>query len=88
MDKERYYVQTRWDDGSTAQELLTAEEIVERESISDCSGADMCIWEMPSFGTLTELALFSSWHDPGRPLYIKAVRPDGSIAFDGYGTDH
>ena len=22
------------------------------------------------------------------PLYIKATRPDGSIAFDGWGTDH
>lgn len=88
MGKESYYVQTRWDDGSISQEIMTAPEIVERESMSDCSGADMRIWEMTEFGKLTELTLHGTWHDNRDPLYIKAVRPDGNIAFDGYGVDH
>ena len=84
----QYYVQKRWPDGSVIQELMPAARIVECESMSDCSGVEMRIWEMSSFGVMTQLTLHGTWHDPDRPLYIKAVRPDGSVAFDGYGIDH
>ena len=71
-------------------ELMSPYEIIMRESMSDCSGAEMKVWESTSFGKLTELKIHGTWHaeDPHESLYIKATRPDGSIAFDGYGVDH
>ena len=88
MSNKKFIVQTRYVDEPIAVELLYAHEIVARESMSDCSGGEMCVWEPGAFGELTKLRLHGTWHDVNDPPYIKATRPDGTIAFDGYGVDH
>ena len=83
----QYFVQHRFDD-ELCISIKTAREIINRVDMSDCSDEEMEVWESTEFGKLTKLTLHGCWHDPSNPLYIKATRPDGSIAFDGYGTDH
>lgn len=86
----KYIVQTRYDDKSADVSLKTASEIILDESFSDCSGIELRVWESGEFGKLIPLELHGTWHakDPKDSLYIKATRPDGSIAFDGWGIDH
>lgn len=86
----KYIVQTRYDDKSADVSLKTASEIIMDESFSDCSGIEMRVWESGEFGKLIPLELHGTWHakDPKDSLYIKATRPDRSIAFDGWGIDH
>ncbi len=86
----KYIVQTRYDDGSIGLGLKTASGIILDESLSDCSGIEMRVWESGEFGKLIPLRIHGTWHskDPKKSLYIKATRPDGSIAFDGWGVDH
>ena len=86
----KYIVQTRYDDGSVEPSLKTASEIIKDESLSDCSGIEMRVWESGKLGELIPLKIHGTWHskDPKDSLYIKATRPDGSIAFDGWGVDH
>lgn len=86
----KYIVQTKYDDDKIGLSLMTAAQIVEAESMSDCSGVEMKVWENGEFGTIIPLKIHGTWHmkDPKDSLYIKATRPDGSIAFDGWGIDH
>lgn len=82
-----YLVHELVDDGLNVF-LANAREIIDRIDMSDCIGAEYRVFETDGFGELSELKIHGCWHDFKRPLYIKAVRADGSIAFDGYGTDH
>lgn len=88
---KQYIVQTRWNDGDDAEvytSMQTASEIVSRVDMYDCYDEDIAVWECDTFGELVPLQIHGTWHCLDDPLYIKATRPDGSIAFDGYGTDH
>lgn len=85
---KKYFVQTRLQDGEMYTGLMTSGEIIAEESMSDCSCVEMAVWESSGFGSLTKLTLHGCWHDHNRPLYIKATRPNGSTAFDGWGEDH
>ena len=68
--------------------MKTASQIIGWVDMSDCyPELDIRVWESCEDG-LIELDVRGCWHDMDNPLYIEAVRPDGSVAFDGYGTDH
>lgn len=83
-----YITQLKLDDGTVIPGLHTAGWILDTTDMSDCYDVELKVWESGGFGELVPLEIHGAWHDPKRPLYMKATRPDGSIAFDGYGTDH
>lgn len=84
---KKYVVQGKYE-GEVYIFMETARNIIARIDMRDCTGEDLAIWESGEFGELTPLTISGCWHDFDRPLYIKVTRPDGSIAFDGFGTDH
>ena len=83
----KYVVQGKFE-GEVYIFIETARNIIARIDMMDCTGEDLTVWESEKFGELTPLTIRGCWHDLDRPLYIKVTRPDGSIAFDGFGTDH
>lgn len=86
---KQYIVQIIWDDGEMTTSLETARQIIDTIDMSDCyPPIEMKVWEPNKDNWLRELRIHGCWHNPKDPLYIKVTRPDGSIAFDGYGTDH
>lgn len=86
---KKYVVQGRLrDEIDHWTEMKSAKEILDRLDMADCYDEDLCVWESTALGELVPLTLHGTRHDHKNPLYIKATRPDGSIAFDGYGTDH
>ena len=86
-----YIVQTQWGgDAGVTTSIMTKKRILDIIDIFDCYPDDfwMKVFESKDFGKIDELDIHGAWHDFKNPLYIKLTRPDGSIAFDGYGTDH
>ena len=86
-DKE-YIVHHLFDGEDFSVSMKRGSEIIDRISMADCTGEELRVFEPVGFGEMVELKLCGTWHDSDDPLYIKAVRPDGSIAFDGHGVDH
>lgn len=86
--KKEYFVQHVHPDGEVVLDVMNAYSIIGAVSMSDCSGEELYVWESTEEGKVTRLAVFGCWHDPDDPLYIKAVRPDGTVVFDGYGVEH
>lgn len=85
--KERYIVQNN--DGEDAWlSLMTANEIIEVISMSDCSDISIEVWEQIGIGELSKLTVKGTWHDSADPLLIEAFRQDGTVAFAGRGEDH
>lgn len=88
----KYLVQTKWGDkpDEFGVSIKTAKQIVDIIDMMDCYPPDLeyAVFEVSEFGTAIPLEMYGCWHDFADPLYIKVTRPDGSIAFDGYGTDH
>lgn len=74
----------------TVVSLWSAARVLDWLDLRDCydPGDEVAVYEVSEPGRVTPLHLWGAWHDPRRPLYLKATRPDGSIAFDGWGTDH
>lgn len=85
--EKNYFVQMRFDDGDVAPGFHTAGWILDTMDMSDCSGIELKVWESGEFGELIPLKLRGKWCNE-HPLQMKAVRPDGSVAFEGFGTDH
>ena len=86
---KQYVVQFKWDDGDMETCMKTANELIHIIDMDDCYPEyEMAVYESTEIGSLTRLDMHGCWHDLDDPLYIKATRPDGSIAFAGYGTDH
>lgn len=83
----RYVVQGKMDD-EVYIFTETARRIIDRIDMQDCTGEELAVWESGEHGELIPLTICGCWHDFDNPLYIKVIRPDGSIAFDGWGTDH
>ncbi len=84
--KDRYVVQNN--DGEDAWlSLMTADEIIESVSMSDCSGISIEAWEQTEIGKLSKLTIKGTWHADD-PLLIEAFREDGTVAFAGRGVDH
>lgn len=87
---EKYLVQLTWEDETEpSASLKTAGEILDFLDMDDCYPEyQLSVYEVSKQGIVLPLELHGAWHDIDNPLYMKATRPDGSIAFDGYGTDH
>ena len=84
--KDRYVVQNN--DGEDAWlSIMTADEIIESVSMSDCSGISVEVWEQTGLGELSKLTVKGTWHADD-PLLIEAFREDGTVAFAGHGIDH
>ena len=84
----RYLAQFR-SEGETWASMMEAAQIIDAVDMSDCSGIEeVAVWDVSRFGEAERLAVKGPWHDFLDPLYICAVRGDGTVAFDGYGTDH
>jgi hypothetical protein len=84
----KYLVQSKFDDGEIGISLLTAEEIISRVSMSDCSDEKVLVYDVSSYGTVKQIEVLGTWHNPKDPLYIKAIDKSGNVVFDGYGEDH
>lgn len=82
-----YVVQAKCDDGIYIS-ICSTEEIIRHIDMQDCSGEELAVFASDTFGKLESLKIHGTWHDPKNPLYIKVTRPDGTVEFDGYGTDH
>ena len=78
------------DDGEAHAAMKSASSIVDYISMRDCFEHDVYrVFDVsPGDGSLHEVTLHGTWHDPDRPLYIKGTDAEGNILFDGYGTDH
>lgn len=67
--------------------LTAAQKIIERVSMSDCSGISVEVWEQTGIGELSKLDIKDTWHADD-PLLIEAFREDGTVAFPGRGIVH
>ena len=84
--KDQYVVQSN-DGEDMWLSLMTADEIIESVSMSDCSGISVEVWEQTGIGELSKLTVKGTWHADD-PLLIEAFREDGTVAFAGRGIDH
>lgn len=85
---KEYITQLKLDDGTVIPGVHTSKWVLDIMDMSDCYDVELKVWGIRGFGELVPLEIHGTWHDPKNPLYMKVTRPDGSIAFDGYGTDH
>ena len=75
-------------DTGESPRLMTAYEILNWLDMWDCyPECGITVWRI-SGGETTRLNLYGAWHNPDDPLYMKGCLPDGTVVFDGYGTDH
>lgn len=84
-----YLVQISMDD-TVGVSLMSASEIINHVDMSDCYPPDfeMKVYEVYDFGKVIPLEIHGCWHDFDDPLHIEVTREDGTVVFDGYGTDH
>ena len=70
--------------------MKTANEILNWLDMDDCyPELSIKVFDVETqFGTVEELEVYGTWHNFKEPLYMKVTHSDGTIAFDGYGTDH
>jgi len=87
MKKYLVLARDEGDPESTAM-LRSPIEIIDNISMRDCFAPDIYKVFDVSGDAPVELEWHGTWHKIGDPLYIKVTRPDGTIEFDGYGTDH
>lgn len=78
------------DDNSVSASMKTAREIIDWIDMSDCYiGMHIEVFDVETqFGNVERLEVYGCWHDHRNPLYIKVTHSDGTVEFDGYGTDH
>ena len=69
--------------------MKTANEIIDRIDQRDYTDEMFDVYDVETkAGVIEKLEVHGAWHNAKRPLYIKLTRSDGTIVFDGYGTDH
>lgn len=78
------------DDKSVCASMKTANEIINWLDMDDCyTELHIKVFDVEThFGSIEELEVHGTWHNHKDPLYIKVTHSDGTIEFDGYGTDH
>lgn len=77
------------DEGETFVSIKTSQDILSYLDMTDCfEFEEVHVYDVGAIGRVEELALHGTWHDPSRPLYMKATGDDGRVVFEGYGTDH
>lgn len=88
MTLEKFLVVTK-DEGEVYASMWTAKEILDYLGMTDCFEYDeIHVYDVREIGKVEELFLHGTWHDADKPLYMKVTRHDGTIVFDGFGTDH
>lgn len=87
-EPEQYLVRVTSDSGSDVS-LKTATWILNWLDMQDCypPDLDIAVWKVAD-GAPQEVTLYGAWHKPDDPLYMKGCLADGTVVFDGYGTDH
>ena len=77
-------------DNSICSSMKNKNEIIDMIDMSDCyNDLEFRVFDVETqYGSVEELEVHGCWHDFKNPLYIKATHSDGTIEFDGYGTDH
>lgn len=70
--------------------MKTANEIINWLDMDDCyTELHIKVFDVETqFGSIEELEVHGTWHNHKDPLYIKVTHSDGTVEFDGYGTDH
>lgn len=70
--------------------METATEILNWLDMDDCyPELSIKVFDVETqFGAIEELEVYGTWHNFDKPLYMKVTHSDGTIEFDGYGTDH
>ena len=69
--------------------MMTEREVIDRIDARDYTDELFYVYDVETeAGTVEKLEVHGAWHNPKDPLYIKVTRSDGTIVFDGYGTDH
>ena len=88
MMQEKFLVVTK-DEGEVYASMWTAERVLDYLGMTDCFEYDeIHVYDVREIGKVEELFLHGTWHDMDQPLYMKVTRHDGTIVFDGFGTDH
>lgn len=86
--QEKFLVVTK-DEGEVYASMWTAGRILDYLDMTDCFEYDeIHVYDVREIGKVEELFLHGTWHDIDQPLYMKVTRRDGTIVFDGFGTDH
>lgn len=91
FETKQYLVQILdTDDGLCCASMKTASEIIDWLGMSDCyPEMKIKVYDVETqFGSIEELEVHETWHNMSDPLYIKVTHSDGTVEFDGYGTDH
>lgn len=88
IDIKEYLVQFHGDIMVHAH-MMTEREIIKRIDARDYTDELFDVYDVESeAGVVEKLEVHGCWHNLKDPLYIKVTRSDGTIVFDGYGTDH
>ena len=86
---KQYLVWSKYDDDSTSVSLQSSVRIIDTIDCLDFLPiVDMKVYDVTDTGDLVPLVVHGCWHKHRDPLYIAVTREDGSVVFDGYGTDH
>lgn len=87
-DVKEYLVQFHYGECVHAT-MMTEREVIDRIDARDYTDELFDVYDVETeAGTVEKLEVYGAWHNPKDPLYIKVTRSDGTIVFDGYGTDH
>lgn len=87
-NKPEHFLVVITDESGESPRLMTAYEILNWLDMWDCyPECGIAVWRVSGDET-TRLNLYGAWHNPDEPLYMKGCLPDGTVVFDGYGTDH
>ena len=86
---KEFLVVTKDEEGKVAAGMWTEKNILDYLDMEDCyEFAEIHVYDVSKIGKIEELRLHGTWHDLDQPLYIKVTRKDGTVVFDGFGTDH
>ena len=83
-----YLVQSIGPDGELGVGLETEVQIIQILDMQDCHEQHIEVYDVSEYGKISKLKVFGVWHNQDNPLYIKVENEEGTIIFDGYGTDH
>lgn len=83
----KYLVQIQQEDGGISSRLMTENEIIRAVSMIDCTGEELMVFDISTFGEAKKLEVLGCWHDTKDPLKICVMRGE-EMVFCGYGEDH
>lgn len=84
---KKYFVQTRYDDGEVGLSVNTADQIIEMQGFTDCSGCDYEVFKSEEFGKLVRLEHVPASKAPFN-YHVWVDSETGEVEIEGFSSEH